>query len=338
MARVAIKDVAKMAQVSRTTASMALNDYENIAPQTKERVLRCARSLGYLPQHRKRSQARARKAADAGAMVFIVCGRQSFDANPYYGAIVSGAMQVAKEAQRKMVVCHWSPGEMHNMAAPKELSETSVTGAILTGWCDPAALECLRRSGLPVILADTNIFHAECDYVGPDNEAAVRLAFRHLRKLGHERIAALTGSLEHADWRRKQRAFASLATEERLPATTLALPSGGNDALWRAIQAEAPDATAVLATWDDAALSLLSALHASGVRCPADVSVIGIDGAAAGESSGPPLTTVNTNQRGIGELAALQLLTRIAHPHAPIVSLMPRAHLIERASCAPPSA
>ena len=333
MVKVMLKDVAEQAGVSRATASMALNNYENISPETRERVVLCARRLGYLRQQKRRQSSSPR--TDTGTLVFVMCGDRTFDTNPYYASIASGAMRVAKAARRKMVVCHWLPDEMRSRTAPVELGESTVAGAIVTGWYDPAALECVLRTEVPVVLVDTNVVHPACDWVGPDNHEAVRLAYGHLRELGHRKIVALIGQLEHADWQQKRDAFMAMTAADSLAG--VAIPAGGRSLpeMWDEARARVPGVTAVLATWDDAALGLLSLLHARGIRCPEEVSMIGIDDVQAGRSSAPPLTTVNTDQQGMGQLAVLQLLQRIAHPEAPVVRAMPRAELVLRSSCKP---
>ena len=338
MSKVRLQDVAEMADVSRATASMALNNYDNISPETRDRVVHAARRLGYLPQQQKRQRASRDlgKRTETGTIVFAVCGNKSFDTNPYYASIISGAMHALKAAQRKVIVCHWLSEEMASFTLPAELAESTVAGAIMTGWCDEGAVECIRRAEVPVVTVDTNVVHPACDSVGPDNHEAIRRAYRHLRELGHEKIVAVLGNMEHVDWQKKLDAFRAMAAAEGLAAAVV--PQEGRPAcdLWEDIRVNAPDATAILATWDEAALGLLSVWHARGVRCPEEVSVIGIDGAAAGASSAPPLTTVNTDQKGMGELAALQLMQRIAHPGAPIARIMPRPELVKRASCRPP--
>jgi DNA-binding LacI/PurR family transcriptional regulator len=336
LSKIRLKDVAEMAEVSRTTASMALNNYANISPATRDRVVHCARRLGYVrKQQRSRPLLASGAHKDTGTIAFIVCGHKSFDTNPYYASIISGAMRVAKVAQRKMVVCHWLPEEMDSLKIPDELTESTVTGAIMTGWCSKAAIDGILRAAVPLVTVDTNVVHTDCDSVGPDNHEAVRLAFGHLRALGHEKIVALLGNLKHVDWQKKRDAFVAMAAANAIPCITVSQPGCSSGEAWEEIRAQVPDVTAILATSDGDALGLLSALHAKGIHCPEDISVVGIDGMEAGNFSAPPLTTANTNQNGMGQLALLQLLERIAHPEAPIVRRMPKAELIKRASCRP---
>lgn len=336
MAKVLLKDVAEMAGVSKASASMALNNYPNISAATRKTVVQCARRLGYHPPRRRRAGTAPGRAAETGTIVVITCGSKEFDTNPYYASIVTGAMSAARNEGRRIVISHWLPEEMQRLKPPAELGESTVAGAMITGWCDPSAVDCLLRTGVSVVMVDTNIVHSECDCVGPDNYAAIRTAVEHLRELGHTRIGALFGSFEHVDWRKKRDAFITILGPDASPASVLVSSDGTGADTWDTLCSRVPGVTAVVATWDHGALELLSELHAKGIRCPDDISVIGIDGIAAGEFSGPPLTTVNTDQKGMGQLAALQLIQRITHPKAPFSSIMPRARLIRRASCCPP--
>lgn len=333
MAKAILDDIAKMAGVSKATVSMALNNYPNITAKTREKVVHCARQLGYLPRQRRRMATAQGQAGNSGTIVFVVAGEHSIESNPYYAGIVSGAMQTVQESGSRMVVCNWTIEDMRRLAPPLELTESAAVGAILAGWCEPSATSWLQGTGIPVVMVDPSTQPGNCDCVGPDNYEAVRIAFQHLRQLGHARIAAVVGSLEHVDWRIRRDAFVALAAGDGIAAQAILSENLSQEGIWDKIRAQIPDVTAVLATWDNGALGLLSALHTRGVRCPQDVSVIGIDGIAAGTLSAPPLTTVNTDQRGMGQLAVLRLLTRMAHPESPMAGITTKASLIQRSSC-----
>ncbi|MGZ3557967.1 MAG: LacI family DNA-binding transcriptional regulator, partial [Thermodesulfobacteriota bacterium] len=47
--KITIKDIARMANVSHTTVSRALNDKSRIKKETKEKILSIAKELNYRP-------------------------------------------------------------------------------------------------------------------------------------------------------------------------------------------------------------------------------------------------------------------------------------------------
>lgn len=55
MSNVTIKDIARMAGVSHTTVSRALNDSPLINPETKEKIKSIAGSLNYTPNYSAKS-------------------------------------------------------------------------------------------------------------------------------------------------------------------------------------------------------------------------------------------------------------------------------------------
>lgn len=96
--------------------------------------------------------------------------------------------------------------------------------------------------------------------------------------------------------------------------------------------------TAVVSCVDDAAISFISTIQSRGLTVPGDVSVTGFDGAAAGEFSIPPLTTVAQPTEELGARAAaimLQILDGAAAP--PLKTVVPSLHCPRastgRASC-----
>ena len=68
MERLTIKDIAKMAGVSHTTVSRALNGAQNIRPETYAKIMELCRTTGYTPN----AAARQLKRSDSGAIGIIV--------------------------------------------------------------------------------------------------------------------------------------------------------------------------------------------------------------------------------------------------------------------------
>jgi DNA-binding LacI/PurR family transcriptional regulator len=89
--------------------------------------------------------------------------------------------------------------------------------------------------------------------------------------------------------------------------------------------------TAVCAQSDDVACLVLYGIREAGLRCPADLAVIGVDAAPIGALSSPPLTTVEFNPTAVADAAVTALLSELGYPAPPppqpsdITSLVIRA-------------
>ena len=108
--------------------------------------------------------------------------------------------------------------------------------------------------------------------------------------------------------------------------------------LCRDLLATAADVTAIVAGNDLMALGCYDVLAERGLRCPADVSVVGFNDMPFADRFHPPLTTVRIPHREMGAAAADLLLELLAHPHTAARQLILPVALEVRGSTAPVSA
>jgi LacI family transcriptional regulator len=194
----------------------------------------------------------------------------------------------------------------------------------------------LQARGLATVLAGANLIRPDCDYVGPDNYQALRLGYAHLREQGHRSIVAVVGDMGHVDWRQKRDMYVACAVQDGLTPAVVTAAETSDDELWQQLRRNLPGATAILATSDFLAIRVLGLLHRQGLRCPEQISVVGIDNVPSSEYAIPPLTTVDTSLRAIGRLAARCVIDRINHPDLAYATITPRPRLVVRSSTLPP--
>ena len=90
--------------------------------------------------------------------------------------------------------------------------------------------------------------------------------------------------------------------------------------------------TAVCAQSDEVACLILFGVREAGLRCPADLAVIGVDAAPIGALSSPPLTTVEFNPSSVADVAIAALLAELDYPSPPPPQAADITRLIVRAS------
>jgi LacI family transcriptional regulator len=172
-----------------------------------------------------------------------------------------------------------------------------------------------------------------------DYERAGYLAGRHLRELGHERVAVLASPNHAARVDGLRRAFAEdgLTVPDKLiiispdPSAESGFV-GANKAF-----EIAPDLTAIFATTDVRAVGALEAARATGRAVPKDLSVIGHDDNPDVQVMRPALTTVSIPKREMARHATEALLRAITHPEEQTTDslLLLRPSLLTRDSTAP---
>jgi LacI family transcriptional regulator len=177
------------------------------------------------------------------------------------------------------------------------------------------------------------------DTVALANYDGAYAVVRHLQRLGHRRIATVTGPSVNRDAQQRLEGYRAAMREGGTPHTrTLEVlgdftePGGYQGA--QAVLEMRPRPTALFVANDVMAVGVLGALREAGLRMPADMAVAGFDDIAIARHLTPPLTTVHVDAYQLGERALQRLLRRDAGEPAPGRSheVLP-TWLVVRASC-----
>jgi len=197
-----------------------------------------------------------------------------------------------------------------------------------------------RLPDLPLVTTGEQM--ADHPFVRADNAtAATQVAAHVLDECGRSHPVFFAGPADNLDSVERQRAFLAAAAERGLagasePLVVCASYDRGLAfrEMSRLLRAGTP-VDAVVAANDDMAIGVLDAVAAHGLRVPEDVVVTGFDDSRAAARTDPPLTTVDQQLRGQGELAAQLLLARLAGAPLPPSTPLP-TRLLVRGSTRPP--
>ncbi|HEX7893244.1 MAG TPA: substrate-binding domain-containing protein, partial [Terriglobales bacterium] len=152
-----------------------------------------------------------------------------------------------------------------------------------------------------------------------DHRHAAELALRHLKDLGHTRIAIFRGYAESADAQHRWNAVNEVARELGIQIdpelvvqidTNDSTPNLGYPYGKQLLERKKPF-TALFAYNDISAIGAIRAFQDAGLRVPADISVVGFDDIPAAAFHSPSLTTVRQPLGKMGEIAAEVLIARI---------------------------
>jgi LacI family transcriptional regulator len=210
--------------------------------------------------------------------------------NPFYGEIIKGAHEAAREAGYQLILLHTNESpEVERQTIERELDQ--VDGIVIaSSRMNDSALRMVAKRK-PVVLLNRIIPEASC--VVTDNARGIRRAAEHLGALGHERIHYVAGPetswSESVRWRALREAAAELELDARRIGPNEPTVLAGLSAARRVAQV---DATAVLAYNDPLAIGVMKGLRKLGRGVPGDVSVVGFDNIMFDELVDPPLTTI----------------------------------------------
>ncbi|HLZ94993.1 MAG TPA: LacI family DNA-binding transcriptional regulator [Candidatus Dormibacteraeota bacterium] len=312
MSRVTIADVAVAAGVSKTAVSFAFNNPEKLGHATVERVLQVADGLGYAPH----PAARALSLRRSGTIGVLIPQRLStVFANPFLAELLQGLGELCEKHDLSVLLVPPLDGSLEGA-----IRQASVDGFVSLGLSpDDRALETLDRLGIPTVLVDSDSAPNH-PAVNVDDAHGAEEAARHLLGLGHRRLAIIVlpptraqSGLTPAAARRldgyRRALDAAPVPPPHLVTAGVTMSAGARafDALPKG--KERP--TAVLAMSDMAAIGIMSAAQAAGLRVPDDLSVVGYDDIPMAGYTSPALTTVHQPIVEKGRVAVRLLIQRL---------------------------
>lgn len=326
-----IATIAEQVGVSIATVSKVLNGRADVAPQTRARVEASLQLHGY----RRRQQ---RRAADTDQVRLVFHEFNSAWSVP----IISGVEALAAASNINVVLSQL--GGQHHPA--QQWLDAVLTGrplGVLFVMCSPTQpqQQQLRRQRIPFVVMDTDsATTASVPTVGSNNWNGGLLATRHLLRLGHRRIAIISGPRDVLCSRARLAGYRSAHDECELPVDP-ELVRYGNFYVTAGYEhgmklLDRPDRpTAVFAGSDLQAMGVLRAARRLGLDVPGQLSVIGYDNLPMAEWTDPTLTTVNQPLRDMAETATRMLLDLARGADLPTSRVDLVTELVVRESTAP---
>lgn len=335
-----IDDVARLAGVSTATVSRALRGLPTVSEATRSRVLEAAAQLGYIA-----SPSASRLAGGKTRSVAVVVPRIT---RWFFATVVEAAEDAFHQAGYDLLLYNLGGSEherqrlLHTAALYKRVDAVMLVATPLLAD-DFASVTGLK---LPGVTVSSGTRVPGWPSIRIDDVAAARTATEHLVRLGHRRIAHISGDpadelafTTHIDRRRgwcEALQAAGIEPDPLLDVEAEFTVAGGGRAVAELLRRGAPP-TAVFAACDEMAMGAMAALRQAGLRVPADVSVIGIDDHDLAGVVG--LTTVAQPAAEQGRLAAATLLRPLTQDDGPVdeTVILP-TRLTVRESTAPPRA
>src|SRR5512147_2991179 len=188
---ITIRDIAKDSGFSVSTVSIVLNNAplsRYIAPETKQRIEKAARRLGYRPNQLARSL-RSQRNHTIGLMVFDIT-------DPFVTPILRGIETTLFQASYVSLLADAQNERERFERYLEMLLERRVEGLIvLANWLvvDIKVLDHLSQRSVPAVVIGRNLQMESVSSVMVDNEAGAFLAIQHLYSLGHRKIAFIRG-------------------------------------------------------------------------------------------------------------------------------------------------
>ncbi|MEO6276442.1 LacI family DNA-binding transcriptional regulator [Roseateles sp.] len=293
--RLQMADIARLAGVSVSTVSRALNGSELVNAETRQRVAELARSLNYSINFGARNLRLQENKTIAVVVPYDAKSRQHIS-DPFFLSIVGSIADALTDRGYDMLLSRVD-AEHLDLASHWFDSGKAIGVVVIGQWRHHDQLNDMAARKLPLVVWGGEMPQQLYCSVGGDNALGGALATRHLLKLGRRRIAFVGDANLPEVWLRRQ-GYAQALREAGLavdPTLELAAPfePGVATGIVQAFCATRRDFDAVVCCSDVLALLTMQALRAAGRSVPGDVALVGYDDMPLAAYCDPPLTTVH---------------------------------------------
>ena len=332
-----MKDIARMAKVSRTTVSFVLNNRTDmkISKATRKKVLKIAKELDYYP-HAIATSLVKKKTRTIGLVLCQQLGSIFSDA--LIPQVLLGISTVALKEDYKILLQYIENSEKKGTYY-KLVREKRIDGIILSGpRSDDVELLRLKDEDFPIVLmGQIEKDNFSCSDI--DNIKAAKEIVSHLISHGHKNIAMITNApLNYTASKfrllgyKKALRENSIAYDKKLIGIGNFTPQSGFEVMQKLLSLKKLP-TAVFVASDVVAFGVIDAIRKKGMKIPQDIALAGFDNMNLSEYVDPPLTTVNLPGFDIGKNVASLLIDIIENNKNKNKKIILETHMVIRKSC-----
>ncbi|BDG36131.1 LacI family DNA-binding transcriptional regulator [Saccharococcus caldoxylosilyticus] len=308
---VTIKDIAKLANVSHTTVSRALNGSPNIKPDTKKKILEIAARLNYTPNYTAKSLV-LQKSYTIG--LFFTSISEGTSASFFMDAVKGVNRTIGQEYSLFVR----GIDDYRDFSA---IHRKRFDGIVLMSQseADHAFIHHVLQQNIPLVVLNREIKKGMAHNVLTDDKEGAYRAVSYLLENGHRRIAIIEGKKGFKSTQQRRDGYIQALLDYGVPVKKEFFAEGhydmqsGYEAMKQLLTLpERP--TAVFCSNDDMAIGAIHAIFRAGLSVPDDISIVGFDDVDFSQYTSPPLTTVRRSIEEISARGAEILLASIEHP------------------------
>lgn len=307
---VKLKDIAAYLNVSVSTVSRVINNKDRVDEATRRKVQDALEKFQYRPNE----IARSLKSQSIKAVGLIVPDISNY----FFSTLIKGVEAVARRHGYYVILCNSDEDKDRERDYTDFLLQRQIAGLVIAiEGREADFLKSYRKAGIPVVFVD-NLpgIDDNYDYVSIDNIKASRELTNHLFRLGHTKIAILTGSPDESVSDDRLKGWEKAHAEHGLPVRKKWIGIGDfrRESGYRLMQgllnqAELP--TAVVAANNFIAYGAMQAIAEAGLQIPGDIALVCFDAIDPIGLLRPRITSIIQPAEEIGNLAGEIIMRKI---------------------------
>lgn len=338
MKTVTLRDVAKYANVSISTVSRVIRDFDYVDENTKEKVQKAIKELNYEPN----TDARRLKYGRTYMIGFILPDIS----NPFFSNALKAAynyIQSSEYSNYELLFYDTDGKPEREKKALDFFVARQMEGIIIASSASNLIIEHVRQilqnKKIAIVAVDNQIGDLDIDLVTSDNYQGSYRLTNHLLDLGHKSIGLITGpmnessSIERLDGYKAALKDRGILLDENIIIAGQWTKDSGISAT-RQLLKNKPDLTAIFGFNNSMSMGALIVLKNQGIKVPDDIALVSFDDVEYGDLMNPALTSTSTSWYELGRVSTDLLMDRITHGKATLRQLIKLPNeIIIRESC-----
>jgi len=331
-----IQDVADLAGVSKSTVSKYLNNIPYVSAKTAEKIEKVIKEIGFQPN----SLARSLVSNKTGLIGLAI---SDFD-NPINMELIKSIQLEADKFNYQVVLISTNDDQRSEDQLPKLLGGKfqNLDGILLANaredGIEQTKLKKINEIFEHIVLVHRHVPTKDFDYVIIDGYMGAKLATEYLIRLGHRRIAMISGPKKIFQFRERVRGFKDTLQENGLldQGFIIEVDEQKVEDGYRAteeIMFGGINPTAIFASTDRLALGALDAAKNYGWEIPNELSVVGFDNIYFSRLARVPLTTIDGRVKELGARSVQILIEKIENLRKEREQIILSPTLVVRDSC-----
>lgn len=307
-----LEDIAKLANVSKSAASLALNNKPGISDETRANILKLAQEYNYTPLRKHKSKNNLD--SERLKIRFIACTNEdviseNYEQQPFFNELLSYLSMEMSSKHHLLITNKLSKQNFLEELLALEESETSDGITFLGTNLTSVHITPLSNHFSKLVILDTQCGNANCNIVTMNNYLGAYEATKYLLKMGHHKIGYVDGTPRINNFYDRQRGFNDALLYYKIKPDSIpklhvsGMRIGLIEKNIPQLIAFAHSVTAVFCENDYIALSLIKTLNRNGIHVPQDLSVIGFDDIPESRATVPELTTIHVPIKEIAQEA-----------------------------------
>ncbi|PGY10669.1 transcriptional regulator, LacI family [Bacillus sp. OV166] len=339
-----IDDIAKLANVSKSAVSLALNGKNGVSQKTREKVLRIAQEHGYIP--RPIIKADQYFQPNTKLLRFIACTNagivtEQYESLPFFMELIHNLDKQIGSSGYSLLVSSISIESLQEEVSRLEQEQKSAGILLLGTNLTPEQINLVADIQPNIVVLDTCFETLDVNFVVMNNVYGAYQAGQYLMELEHQQIGYVGSNTRMYNFDMRKKGFLQALTENGLKIAESNYFSlsptviSSQDAFKEKINKRMGQLpTALFCEADYMAISVIKSLTELGIKVPEDISVIGFDNIFESQVITPELTTIHVKKDRIALLSVEKLIRQIENNDSDKIKLFVDTELIERNSCA----